>query len=195
MLWHAQKKKKNHDSLPSPRCFPEHLFLLIPCVCRVYFYILSMKHLQCQMVGGRSSGGEVAVERWSVVIAMDPFLYESRHSPPGGKGSLQEGVNGFSFPSCGSPGWAECKLHPAQPLHRQEQGRLRLASAIPSPDPARYSHSHWLQGGTPEGEWSAHECWCYLSVSLMTYIFTKEYSFVVILCQNVAQKKKKQATT
>lgn len=79
-----------------------------------------------------------AEERWGVVIAIDPFLYESRHSLPHGKGSFLEGGNGFFF-SYFSLRWAECKLHPDRPLHSQDQSWLPLAShnSLPFSSPVR----------------------------------------------------------
>lgn len=69
---------------------------------------------------------------------MDPFLYESRHSLPRGKGSFLEGGNAF-FCSCCSLRWAEFKLHPAHHLHSQDQSWLALASrnSLPSSSPVR----------------------------------------------------------
>lgn len=74
-----------------------------------------------------------STERRGVVIAMDPFLYESWHSRQMGRATFWRGGNGF-FSFCCSLRWAECKLHPARP-------RRRVASAsyesLPSSSPVR----------------------------------------------------------
>lgn len=76
-------------------------------------------------------GGNAAKDRWDLVIATDPFLYESWHSLPHGTAGFLEGGNGFF--SCCSLRWAECKLHPAWPLlkARPESSRNSLPSSSP----------------------------------------------------------------
>lgn len=109
---------------------------------------------------------EVGAEgRWGVVISMDPFLYESWHSLPHGKGSFLEGGNGF-LSSHYSLRWAECKLYPARPLHRQDQSWLPLVShnSLPSSSPVRSWQIFPICLGTKESEMTVM-WWCYLSIS------------------------------
>lgn len=86
MFWHEKVTaiRSAHASL-----FPGHHLLLIS-------FFLFFPNLQNT---SSMSEWEVGAEgRWGVVIAMDPFLYESRHSMPHGKGSFLEGGNGFFSP-------------------------------------------------------------------------------------------------
>lgn len=106
----------------------------------------------------RGEGSTGAEERWGVVIAMDPFLYESRHWLPHGKDSFLEGGNGY-FSSCCSQRWAECKLHPAQPVETRAGERSPPTIPFPSHHPVRsWDISYCLGTGTDQSENSLPTC-------------------------------------
>lgn len=109
--------------------------------------------------------------RWGVVIAMDPFLYESRHSLPHGKGSFLELGNGFFSSRC-SLRWAECKLHPARPLHSQDQCKLAAARLPRNPFPPHHQFRSWemlpSRSGTKE---RIRQGIAYADVAMLSFLF------------------------
>lgn len=111
------------------------------------------KHLQCEQIGE-------GCQQWGAVIEMDLFLYESWHSLPHGKGRFLEGGNGFF--SRRSPRWAECKLHPAWPLHKTGAKSHPPLTVPFSPhhqlDPERSFH---CAKKTHQTEQPAYMCCCF----------------------------------